>query len=679
MAWRTFPHPLRGPRTPSRVRTAGRPASAHAGGPGGGTGPSGPVPAGPGGPPRPAPRTGAARGRAALTAAAAAVRGAAVRARGLRHPVLAVARGLRRQSGWLRAWWSGAPRERRGPALFLAAAFVLAVSLVPGGPALAIGALLLSAAWTGRRPGEGSTGAGEAEEARLNRLHEALTPCFSTADHPSPLYAHGGRWDDAFTEHAFDGDGRVSRLGLRYPAWFADQDSASRARVEHVLRAKAGRDREYRFTWNEEDDRLLMAALPPLATDIGAQRFVTAPGESVLGFTDPGSVRRTTPVTTTAGHTRHEPPVIWRTGPRSPEPHLLALGHPGSGTTTLLRSLALQALHHGDIVVLDGTGTGEYACLAGRPGVLAVESGPTGARAVLEWAVHETERRLTAVNRARRSGRTPPADVRRPLWIILDRPASITQAAASGGGADPQILLDTPLRYGRAASVTVAAADTLDATAALSPALAAHCRARIALGPLTPEQAHHALGAPPATTPVPEPPPGRGYARLGGGPVQRLQVPYTPDPYDEEADGTLRAAVHALLAPRHGPAEGVPAPGAVPRDASFPADPDPAAGPPARTGGTAAGAPTGTGPRPRGRADARTGPRPDVPPGLHAGARDGIRPDVRADVRAAAHTGVHATGRPGSSSGSSSGSGSGSGQAQATNTSAPSASSAPPV
>ena len=114
--------------------------------------------------------------------------------------------------------------------------------------------------------------------------------------------------------------------------------------------------------------------------------------------------------------------MVWRTGVRSTEPHLLVVGQPGSGTTTLLRSIALQALQHGDVVIVEGGGTGEYACLTGRDGVLAVECGLAGALASLEWAAHETERRLIAANRARQAGHPPPEDTRRPLWILLDRP-----------------------------------------------------------------------------------------------------------------------------------------------------------------------------------------------------------------------------------------------------------------
>ena len=320
-----------------------------------------------------------------------------------------------------------------------------------------------------------------------------------------------------------------------------------------MLHAKAGRGREYRFDWNEEENHLTLTALPPLPTDVVAQRFVTSPAETVLGFTDPDAVQRTVPVTAgedeQGAQTRDAPPVLWRTGSRSTEPHLLALGQPGTGTTSLLRSIALQALVHGDVVIVDGSGTGEYACLVGRPGVLAVEDGLLGASATLEWAAHETERRLIAVNRARQAGNPVAEDVRRPLWILVDRPTALTQLALAEGRPDPQALLDVPLRHGRTANVAVAVADQLDATETLAPVVIAQTRARVVLGRLDPEHVQAVLGAPQRTTPAADVPPGRGYARLGTGPVLRLQVPATPDPFDEETPDAQRAAVLALLPP----------------------------------------------------------------------------------------------------------------------------------
>lgn len=461
------------------------------------------------------------------------------------YPLINIVRGLRRQAAWARGWWAKTPKDRRNPALLLVATAVLVIALLPYGPVLGVIAVMGSAAWAGRDRAPATKGPSEPETGRLQSLYEALVPYLSDPDDPRPLYAHDSSWEGAFSEYEFD-DGRLVRLHLKYPAYFTDGEPESRARVEQVLHTKAGRGREYRFDWNEEENHLTLTALPPLATGIAAQRFVASPGETVLGFTDAGAVQRTVPVAD-GEEVRDAPPIVWRTGPRSTEPHLLALGQPGTGITTLLRCFALQALAHGDVLVVDGSGTGEYACLTGHPGVLAVESGLAGTLATLEWAAHETERRLIAVNRARQAGRPAPEDVRRPLWILVDRPTALTQLAHAEGRTDPQSLLDVPLRHGRAASVTVAVGDQLDSADTLAPAVIAHTRARVVLGPLSPDHTSAVLGAPPCTTQSDHMPPGRGYARLGSGPVLRLQVPATPDPYDEETSEIHRQAVLALL------------------------------------------------------------------------------------------------------------------------------------
>lgn len=461
------------------------------------------------------------------------------------HPLIVIGRGLRTLMATGRRTWAQTPRERRGPALLLTASCLAILALIPYGPPLVAAAVMGAGAWAGR--GRGHRETGEAESARLQTLYDALVPYFSVPEDPKPLYQHGGHWPKAFEEHAFDDEGRLSSLRLRYPAYFADGEEEPRARVEQLLHLKAGRGREYRFDWDEEANRLTLSALPPLPADIAAQRFVTAPGETVLGFTDPGDVQRTLPVGD-GEEMRDAPPVVWRTGPRSAEPHLLALGRPGGGTTTLLRSVTLQALHHGgDVVVVDGGGTGEYACLTGREGVLAVETSLTGALAILEWACHETERRLTAAGHARQLGCAVPEDVRRPLWIVVDRPVGLSQLATGQGRTDPQELLAVPLRHGRVTGVTVVIGEQLDAAGRLAEPVWTAARARAVLGAAGPDRTTAALGAPPHTTAGPELPPGRGYARLGSGPVHRLQVPATPDPYDEEADEAQRGAVLALL------------------------------------------------------------------------------------------------------------------------------------
>ncbi|GAA3501998.1 membrane protein [Streptomyces prasinosporus] len=531
---------------------------------------------------RPLPRI-LSNGGAQLARSRELARTAADSATDVLHPLITIARGLRRLASAGRRRWAGTPKDRRGALLFLTASVLLVVALAPYGPLLAVTTLMAAAAWQGRdRTPAVPDGPDESQTLRLKSLYEALVPYFSTAEDPEPLYAHGGDWQKAFLEYEFDHTGRIAHLVIGYPAYFTDGEPESRARIEHLLSAKSGRGREYHFAWDEEGNQLTVRVLAPLPTDIAAQPFVTSPGETVLGFTDPTRVRRTLPLT--HGEERRDvPPVVWRTGIRSTEPHLLALGQPGSGTSTLLRSIALQALHHGDVVIVDGGGTGEYACLTGRDGVLAVECGLTGALGILEWAAHETERRLNAANRAHQAGDPPPEDTRRPLWILLDRPSAFTHLAAAEGREDPQSLLHVPLRHGRPANVTVVVADQLDSLETLSAPVRQHTRARVVLGPATPGQLEAVLGAPPHTTPVDQVPAGRGYARLGAGPVHRLQVPATPDPYDDATSDAHRRAVLDLLPPRTTPAEDAdpprPAPEAVPVGAvlldKLPVDPVP--------------------------------------------------------------------------------------------------------
>ncbi|WP_406243224.1 hypothetical protein [Streptomyces anulatus] len=505
---------------------------------------------------RPLPRI-LSSGSASITRSREIARTAADSATDVLHPLITVVRGLRLLAVSGRQKWVATPKERRGPKLLLGAACVLVVALVPYGPILTLVTVMGAAAWKGRERTPVRTGPAESETARLRSLYEALVPYFSTADDPDPLFAHGGDWAKAFDEYAFDADGRLTRLRVSYPAYFTDGEAAARSRIEQLLHTKSGRGREYHFGWDEEANRLVMTVLDALPTTIAAQRFVTAPGETVLGFTDPDAVSRTVPVRD-GDMTVDASPVVWRTGGRCTEPHLLAVGQPGGGTTTLVRSIALQALRDGDVIVVDGSGTGEYGALAGRSGVLAVESGLGGALATLEWAAHETERRLIAANRARQSGHRVPDDILRPLWILLDRPGVLGHLAVADGRPDPLELLRIPLRHGRAAQVTVVLAEQFDALDTLTETVRTHTRARAVLGPASREQIEAVLGAEPHTTPPPEVPPGRGYVRLGAGPVLRLQVPATPDPYDDATGDAHRQAVLDLLPGRHSPTEATP-------------------------------------------------------------------------------------------------------------------------
>jgi hypothetical protein len=519
---------------------------------------------------RPLPRI-LSSGSAQVARSRQIARTAAESATDVLHPLIAISRGLRQLAAMAGHKWAVTPKERRGPTLFLIAACVLVVALIPYGPLVALITVMAAAAWKGRARTPVKTGPDDAEAGRLRALYEALVPYFSVTEDPAPLFAHGGEWGKAFSDYEFDDNGRLTQLRVTYPAYFTDGEAEPRARIEQLLHAKSGRGREYLFTWDEEGNQLLMSVLPALRTSIAAQRFVTVPGETVLGFTDDGAVQRTVPVTV-GEETRDAPPVVWRTGPRSTEPHLLAVGEPGSGTTTLLRSIALQALQHGDVLIVEGSGTGEYACLTGRTGVLAVECGLAGALASLEWAAHETERRLIAANRARQAGHPAPDDTKRPLWILLDRPSIFGHLAAADGRIDPQQLLQVPLRHGRAAQVTVVVAEQFDSVDSLTETVRTHTRSRVVLGPATVEQVESVLGTKPHTTPTPDAPPGRGYARLGTGPVLRLQVPATPDPYDDATSEAHRQAVLELL-PEHPDGAEPTAPDASPAPAP---DPSPA-------------------------------------------------------------------------------------------------------
>ncbi|MEV8425162.1 hypothetical protein [Streptomyces niveus] len=503
---------------------------------------------------RPLPRI-LSSGSAHIARSRVMARSAADSATDVLHPLITITRGLRLLAGTGRQKWAATPKDRRGPALFLVAAVVAVVALVPYGPLLALISVMAVAGWKGRDRTPARTGPNDAELQRLRSLYEALVPYFSVPEDPSPLFAHGGEWDKAFDEYEFDADGRLTRLRVSYPPYFTDGEYSSRVRIEHLMHAKSGRGREYLFDWDEEGNVLVMSVLAPLPTGIAAQRFVTAPGETVLGFTDADAVRRTVPVLE-GDATRDAPPVVWRTGARSTEPHLLAVGHPGSGTTSLLRSIALQALAHGDVVIVEGNGTGEYASLDGRAGVLAVECGLSGALSGLEWAANETERRLIAANRARQSGHAVPDDTKRPLWLLLDRPSAFAHLAVADGRPDPQDLLNVPLRHGRAANVTVVVAEQFETLDALSETVRTHTRARVVLGAASREELEAVLGAPPHTIPTPDIPTGRGYARLGAGPVLRLQVPATPDPYDDHTSDAHRRAVLDLLPDRHTPPDG---------------------------------------------------------------------------------------------------------------------------
>lgn len=464
----------------------------------------------------------------------------------------------------------------------------------------------------------------DARSQRLTSLYESLVPYFSVPDDPAPLYTYGGDREKAFAAHSFDESGHPDRLVLRYPGYFTDAEPESRLRVEQVLAAKLGRGREYRFDWNEQGNELTVTAVAPLPCDLTAQPFATTPGEHLLGFTDAADTARTLPVTGPDGDPRDEPPCCGAPAPAPPSRTCSPSVTPAAAPPRCCVPSPSRRCATATCWWSTAAGPHEYACLTGREGVLAVECDLDGALTGLEWACHETERRLIAAGRARQEGHPPPPDTRRPLWILLDRPAALAHLAEAEGRTDPQSLLQVPLRHGRAAQVTVVVAEQFDSTEALTEPVRRHTRARVVLGRASAAQVALVLGAPPNTSTPVAAPPGRGWVRLGDGPVQRLQVPAAPDPYDEGTAEADRRAVLELLPPRPQPLPAPPPPPSPPRSRRAPTS-DPYAPRPASPAGRGArpclrrrrcaGTPRRRAPRPgpAGRRR-RAGPPPRRPP-----------------------------------------------------------------
>ncbi|MFI1382095.1 ATP-binding protein [Embleya sp. NPDC020886] len=464
-------------------------------------------------------------------------------------PVFTLSRGLNRQFAWARNWWKGASADKRKAGAAGAAAALLALYFVPYAPLITLLLILAGAAWLGHKDKPPAPEPGpDPTDVKLQAVYNGLVPYFADDHDPARLFHPGGPYQNAFRHWELDDD-RIVRLELTYSPYFTDEDPAARARIERVLQAKTGRGREYLYEWDTETNHLTLAALPPLPAAVPAQQFVTAPREILLGITDAGSTNRRIPVYV-GDTTRQLPPVIWRTGNRSTDPHLLAVAAPGAGKSNLLRTIALQAARDGDIVVIDGSGSGDYACLAGRRNILRIETGYHGALETLTWLRHETERRIAAVTYAKQHGTPVPDNARRPLWVILDEITELSDLAAGQGTTDPQELLDLPLRLGRAAHIGVITSARPTHLERLRPALIADTHTRVVLGPLDPETTLTVLGSGPGISGGEGMPPGRGYIRIGMGPVVRIQIPHTPDPLEEDTPEADRQRLLALL-PRH--------------------------------------------------------------------------------------------------------------------------------
>ncbi|MCE7079651.1 hypothetical protein [Streptomyces sp. ST2-7A] len=477
--------------------------------------------------------------------------------------------------------WEKLPPERRGPTAAAVVVGAVLVWLMPLGVPVAGIAALVAVVVAGLRPAPepGEPGdpvedpdAPAVRERCLAMLREALTPWpggtgpFGFPPDGGPDSPGGADAGDAGTDSGepgepsgdgdgddrepvrgvFDHRGRPVALGIRYPGSFPDWDPTARERVEGLVTRRLGHRGDVRFDWDGERGVLAVRPADRLPDGIGAQPFVTPPDTIVLGFTDPESGDRTVPVRRLPADDPgretvvHAPPLVWRTGPASPAPHLLVVGEPRSGVTGLLRSVVLQALRREgpvEVAVVDGAGGG-WEFLRGRHGVRAVEHGPTGAAALVEWAAVETERRLRSRGYRRDA---PPA-----LWLVLDRP-SVPLAA---GAADPVVA--ALLRRGRAAGVTVVVGEQIDHLPP-APGWAADLRAAVVLGAVGARDIAAVVGPSPwrpGEGPGAAPPTGCGFARLDGTGVHRLRVPVTPAPDDVTAPDAWRRAVLALAPER---------------------------------------------------------------------------------------------------------------------------------
>jgi len=306
-------------------------------------------------------------------------------------------------------------------------------------------------------------------------------------------------------------------------------------------------------------------------------------------------------------------PVIWRVGTPCPHPHLLVTGPAGSGKTTALRSLLGQALGRGQqVAVIDVEQTDAFADLSGRPGVRGVIDDPEHALALIEWVGLECERRAerrrAAAEAAARAEARPhppirleaaartadgtqnaqnapsaqgtpaddeaagpqaPEDRLKPdraaadadaahsrLWLCIDGLPELLDAAGRLGRPDIEDTLAAIARKARYADVLLLTTIGEDRLLQLRPALRAQLTVRIAMGSVEPEVSTALFGGTLELGGTRRLAPGRGYARVGNGPVIRLQTPYAPpgDVSPLRAVGTTasRASQAAMLTPSAG-------------------------------------------------------------------------------------------------------------------------------
>lgn len=460
---------------------------------------------------------------------------ARARALDIGHPVVVLLRGSRQMSKDVRTWWAGAEgkqKEVRDVVAFLFLVCAVATGLQQGGVLLLIVLWAGAASWLGKdRPDPDADPEPEARRNRLQSAYNGLVPYLMDAHDPDERFKPGGGYRAGFTAWEFDDADRLVAVTLQYSPFFKDGEADSRAKVERALEGKIGQSNEFLYDWDEEGNKLAVRILPPLPSGIPAQPWKVAEIEYVLGFTDPTSTARLIPVRLPA-EGGGEPavvelaPVVWRQGRFAAEPHLLVAGVLGAGKSNLLRSLLGQALGRGHLAtVVDAEHTGHFDEFAGVDGVVRLETHAAGAVELLEWVAAESGRRADRLRELGDTDDTLVTEVLRPLWLFVDELPALAEAAGRAGLADPQDLLARLMREGRTTGITVVLSCRAERVAELRATVRNQAHARVGLGQLPPGASTALFGGTleiggPAMLPA-----GRGFARVGGGPVVRLQVP----------------------------------------------------------------------------------------------------------------------------------------------------------
>lgn len=501
------------------------------------------------------------------------------------YPLVMILRGLRRAIVGGKAWWDASSKEKRRVQVALVLIVGVLLVLMPYGPVLLTIGFVCWAGWMGRDTSrKGADPETKEHVARLQAVYNGLVPYLHDEDDPDQHFKPGGCYRDAFTAWEFDEHDRLLGFKFDYSEYVRDGETECRSKVERAVEGKVGRGNEFLYDWDEEGNHLQVRVLPPLPGGLAVQPWPVAEIEYVLGITDPDSAGRLMPVLlpeepgaepdevpTGAARNPAVPqgwrsavvaPVIWRVGSPCPNPHVLVTGQAASGKTTVLRSLIGQALgRNQQVAVIDMEQTEAYEDLKGRPGVRGVIEEPQRALELLDWFGLECERRaerrrldaeavasgdttlipMVKVRDASLDGRNggmvpgqggeddAEAENSEPtLWLCIDGLPELIEAAAALERPNLQETLAALARKARYADVLLLVTAREEQVLNLRPALRAQLTVRLAIGAVEAAVSTALFGGTLELGGSRRLPPGRGYARVGKGPVIRLQTPYAP-------------------------------------------------------------------------------------------------------------------------------------------------------